>query len=80
MKFAGGLLADLQKGTRIIFENTYFNNEVWLPTYEEVRIDLRLLMVKGFRIDESTKYFDYKKFDPASVGVETKAGGKGSGS
>lgn len=74
LKFAGGLLADLQKGTRIIFENTYVNNEVWLPTYEEVRIDLRVFMVKGFRIDESTKYFDYKKFDPASVGVETKAG------
>jgi hypothetical protein len=81
MKFAGGLLADLQKGTRIIFENTYVNNQVWLPTYEEVRMDLRVFLVKGFRIDESTKYFDYKKFDPASVGMEPKAGGeKGNGS
>ena len=76
MKFAGGLLADLQKGTRIIFENTYVNNEVWLPTYEEVRIDLRLLLVKSFRIDQSTKYFDYKKFDPASVGVDEKGSGE----
>ncbi len=73
MKFAGGLLADLQKGTRIIFENSYFNNEVWLPTYEEVRVDLRLLLVKGFKIEETTKYFDYKKFDPASIGIEPKA-------
>src|SRR5580700_10027236 len=35
VKIAGGLLADLQKGTRVILEQTYVNNEVWLPTYEE---------------------------------------------
>ena len=67
MKFAGGLLADLEKDTRVIIMNTYVNNEVWLPQYEEVRIALKLLMVKTFRIDESTKYFDYKKFDPSML-------------
>src|SRR6266481_689970 len=37
-RFAGGLLANLQKGTSFIFEQTFLNNEVWLPTYEEAHV------------------------------------------
>ena len=62
VKFAGGLLADLQKGTRVVLEQTYVNNEVWLPTYEEVHIDVRVLLVKGIKVDSTTHYSDYKKF------------------
>jgi hypothetical protein len=62
VKFAGGLLADLQKGTRVVLEQTFVNNEVWLPTYEEVHIDVRLLLVKGIKVDGTTRYSDYKKF------------------
>jgi len=63
VKIAGGLLADLQKGTRVVLEQTYVNNEVWLPTYEEVHIDVRVLLVKGIKVDGTTRYSDYKKFD-----------------
>ena len=63
VKFAGGLLADLQKGTRVILEQTYVNNEVWLPTYEEIHLDVRVLLVKGIKVDGTTRYFDYKKFN-----------------
>jgi hypothetical protein len=63
MKFAGGLLADLQKGTRVVLEQTYVNNEVWLPTYQEIHLDLRFLLVKGIKVDGTTRYFDYKKFN-----------------
>jgi hypothetical protein len=63
MKFAGGLLADLQKGTRVVLEQTYINNEVWLPTYEEVHLDVRVLLVKGIKVDGTTRYSDYKKFN-----------------
>ena len=63
VKFAGGLLADLQKGTRVVLEQTYVNNEVWLPTYEEVHIDVRVLLVKGIKVDGTTRYSDYKKFN-----------------
>src|ERR1700729_256766 len=63
VKIAGGLLADLQKGTRVILEQTYVNNEVWLPTYEEVHIDVRVLLVKGIKMDGTTRYSDYKKFN-----------------
>jgi hypothetical protein len=63
MKFAGGLLADLQKGTRVVLEQTYVNDEVWLPTYEEVHIDVRVLLVKGIKVDGTTRYSGYKKFN-----------------
>jgi hypothetical protein len=63
VKFAGGLLADLQKGTRVVLEQTYVNNEVWLPTYQEVHIDVRVLLVKGIKVDGTTRYSDYQKFN-----------------
>ena len=63
VKIAGGLVADLQKGTRVILEQTYVNNEVWLPTYEAVHIDVRVLLLKGIKVDGTTRYSDYKKFN-----------------
>jgi hypothetical protein len=67
VKFAGGLLADLQKGTRVVLEQTYVNNEVWLPTYQEVHIDVRVLLVKGIKVDGTTRYSDYKKFNVETI-------------
>src|SRR6266436_119307 len=61
-RFAGGLLANLQKGTSFIFEQTFLNNEVWLPTYEEAHISVRVLLVKGFKVNEVTRYSDYQRF------------------
>jgi hypothetical protein len=61
-RFAGGLLANLQKGTSFIFEQTFLNNEVWLPTYEEAHIGVRVLLVKGFKVNEVTRYSDYQRF------------------
>jgi hypothetical protein len=61
-RFAGGLLANLQKGTSFIFEQTFLNNEVWLPTYEEAHVGVRVLLVKGFKINEVTRYSDYQRF------------------
>jgi hypothetical protein len=63
MKFAGGLLANLQKGTSFVFEQAFMNNEVWLPTYEEAHVGVRVLLVKGFKVNEVTRYTDYKKFN-----------------
>ncbi len=68
MKFGGGLLANLQKGTSFVFEQDFINNEVWLPTYEEAHVGVRVLLVKGFKVNEVTRYSDYKKFN-----VETLA-------
>jgi hypothetical protein len=66
-KIAGGLLANLQKGTGFVFEQEYVNNEVWLPTYEEAHVNVRVLLVKGFKINEVTRYSDYKRFNVETV-------------
>jgi hypothetical protein len=81
MKFAGGLLADLQKGTRVVLEQTYVNNEVWLPTYQEVHIDVRFLLVKGIKVDGTTRYSEYKKFNVetlSTIGMPKPAAGPAS--
>ncbi len=67
-KFAGGLVANLQKGTSFVFEQAYLNNEVWLPTYEEVHLGVRVLLVKGFKVNAMMRYSDYKKFNVESLG------------
>jgi hypothetical protein len=63
LHIGGGVLANLQKGTSFVFEQAYINNEVWLPTYVEAHVGLRLLMVKGFKVNVTTKYSDYKRFN-----------------
>jgi hypothetical protein len=59
----GGILANLQKGTSFIFEQAYTNNEVWLPTYVEVHVGVRLLLVKGMKVNVVIRFSDYKKFN-----------------
>ncbi len=62
-KIAGGLLANLQQGTSFSFEQAFVNNEVWLPTYEEAHIGVRVLLLKGFKLNEVTRYSDYQRFN-----------------
>ncbi len=66
-KFGGGLIANLQKGTSFTFEQAFLNNEVWLPTYEEAHVGVRVLLVKGFKVNAVTRYSDYKRFNVESV-------------
>src|SRR5262249_17400227 len=67
-RLAGGLLANLQKGTSFVFEQSFVNNEVWLPTYMEAHVGVRFLLVKGIKVNVVTRYADYKRFN-----VETLA-------
>jgi len=62
-RVAGGLLANLQKGTSFVFEQSYFNSEVWLPTYMEAHVGVRVLLMKGFNLNATTHYSDYKRFN-----------------
>jgi hypothetical protein len=66
-RIAGGLLVNLQRGSGFVFEQEFVNGEVWLPTYEEAHIGVRLLLVKGFNVTEVTHYFDYKRFHVESI-------------
>jgi hypothetical protein len=63
VKIAGGLLANLQKGTSFVFEQAYVNNEVWLPTYLEAHVGVRVLLVKGIKANMVSRYSDYKRFN-----------------
>jgi hypothetical protein len=74
-RFAGGLVANLQKGTSFTFEQAYINNEVWLPTYEEAHVGVRVLLVKGIKINAITRYSDYKRFNIESIGAVGKPKG-----
>jgi len=71
-RFAGGILANLQKGTSFVFEQAYINNEVWLPTYMEAHIGVRVLMVKGFTANVATRYSDYKRFNVETLSTISK--------
>jgi hypothetical protein len=75
MRIVGGLLANLQKGTSFVFEQAYVNNEVWLPTYEEAHLGVRVLLVKGFKVHAVTRYSDYKKFNVETLSTIAKPKG-----
>ncbi len=68
----GGVLANLQKGTSFVMEQGYLNNEVWLPTYEEAHVGVRVLLVKGFKVNEVTRYSDYKRFNVETLNTVNK--------
>jgi hypothetical protein len=68
-KIAGGLLANVQRGTGFVFEQEFVNNEVWLPTYEEAHVGARVLLMKGFRVSEVIRYSDYKKFRVETLSI-----------
>jgi hypothetical protein len=71
-KIGGGLLASLQKGSSFIDEQAFINNEVWLPTYEEAHIGARFLLVKGIKVNEVTRYSDYKRFNVETLNTISK--------
>jgi hypothetical protein len=58
----GLFLARVHKGSRIVIEQTRVNDEVWLPRHMEVKVDVRVAVMKDFNIAEDVTYRDYKKF------------------
>jgi hypothetical protein len=58
----GLVLARLHKGSRIVFEQTRVNDEVWLPQHMAVKVDARVALLKEFNVEQETTYRDYKKF------------------
>src|SRR5580700_3125091 len=58
----GLFLARIHKGSRIIIEQTRINNEVWLPQHIDVKVDVRLVLLKNFDVNDDITFRDYKKF------------------
>jgi hypothetical protein len=59
-------------GASMVFEQAFINNEVWLPTRIEAHVGGRVLLVKGFRVNQVTRYSDYKKFSVESLATVGK--------
>ena len=74
-RFGGGVIANLQKGTSFSFEQAFLNNEVWLPTYEEAHVGVRVLLLKAFKLNEVTRYSDYRRFNVESIAAIGKPKG-----
>lgn len=62
----GLFLARFHKGSRIMLEQTRVNDEVWLPKEVDVKVDVRLAVLKNFNFDIEQTYRDYKKFGASS--------------
>jgi hypothetical protein len=58
----GLVVARLHKGSRVVFEQTRVNDEVWLPQHMAVKLDARVALLKEFNIEQDVTYRDYKKF------------------
>jgi len=58
----GGLLATIDKGTSVRFDQAPVEDGLWLPTGSEVTVLGRLLMVKSMRQHITEKDYDFKVF------------------
>jgi hypothetical protein len=58
----GWVLARIHKGTRLVFEQTRVNGEVWLPQHLSFKFDARVALFKGYNEQDEETYSDYKKF------------------
>lgn len=63
LKVAGGLAVSVRPGSSLVFEQALVNDEVWLPTYAEIDISARLLLLKGVRQHQRVRFSDYRKFE-----------------
>lgn len=62
-KVGGGMLASLKEGANFTLEQERVNDEIWLPTRAEINLGVRVLLVKGFNINQTITYSDYKRFN-----------------
>lgn len=61
-KVGGGFLANLKKGASFALEQERVNDEVWLPSTADINLSVKVLLVKGFNINQVIKSYNYRKF------------------
>src|SRR4051812_46154755 len=59
---AGGLVANVQKGSNFHFDQAPVEGELWLPTGGEGNFEVRVLLVKNMRQHFAERDYDYKVF------------------
>lgn len=58
----GLFVARLNPGSRFVLEQTRVNDEVWLASHIDLRLQARVLLVKGFNEKFEFDYSGYRKF------------------
>jgi archaellum component FlaF (FlaF/FlaG flagellin family) len=66
---AGGLVANIQKGTNFHFDQEPVADSLWLPTGAEAMLQARVLLLKNMRQHFTEKDYNYQRFS-----VETEQG------
>ena len=56
----GVFLARVQRGSRIVMEQTRLPDGTWMPERIDVRASAKLLFVKGLLIERVLTYSDYR--------------------
>ena len=64
--FGLGILAKLHKGATMSFQRRKVNDELWLPSVAHFSGKGRFLLFKGFRVDLTSEYSDYRRFSVSS--------------
>lgn len=59
---AGGLLANVQKGSNFHFDQAPVDAGLWLPTGGEGMVAARVLLIKNMRQHFTERVYDYKRF------------------
>src|ERR1700679_1557525 len=59
---AGGLLANIQKGTTFHFDQAPVEDGLWLPTGGEAMVQARVLLLKNMRQHFTEKVYGYQRF------------------
>jgi hypothetical protein len=62
----GVFLVRVERGSRLLFEQNWVNDEVWLPRRQTVNASARLGLLKGYRAQQEVTYKDYRKFQADS--------------
>jgi hypothetical protein len=61
VKVGGGVVGSVQKGGNVVLEQRFVNNEIWMPSYDEVHLNARVFFLHK-SINGSSTYSDYRKF------------------
>ena len=62
----GGILLRLGKGGHLTIEQTFVNNEVWLPSHALLKASARVLLLVGMREEIEFSFTQYRKFQADS--------------
>lgn len=74
----GWVLARLQPGARLTFQQRRVNDEVWLPVRATTKLDARVALFKKYRAEMDVVWKEYRKFqaDSRVFGAEELPDGK----